>query len=174
VRGRKACLAPQETILFNGGRLSRETEIELSSGAELVALEWLVLGRAAYGEEMVGGRITDSWRVKRDGRLIWADCFRTTDEMFPQLNRAALLSNCRAVAMLIFFGPYFDTRLECLRDIARVLGCRCAVTSVSGLIIIRFAATVSSDLRRALQGLLQQLNREIGGGPFQVPKMWSC
>ena len=70
----KACEAaklawlPQETIVFNWGRLSRETEIELSSGAELLALEWLVLGRAAHGEEMVGGHITDSWRVKKDGR----------------------------------------------------------------------------------------------------------
>jgi urease accessory protein len=69
----KACEAaklawlPQETIVFNWGRLSRETEIEVSSGAELLALEWLVLGRAAHGEEMVGGHIADSWRVKKDG-----------------------------------------------------------------------------------------------------------
>lgn len=67
----KACEAaklawlPQETIVFNWGRLSRETEIEVSSGAELLALEWLVLGRAAHGEEMVGGHIADSWRVKK-------------------------------------------------------------------------------------------------------------
>src|SRR5262249_14615487 len=43
----KACEAaklawlPQETIVFNRGRLSRETEIDVSSGAELLALEWL-------------------------------------------------------------------------------------------------------------------------------------
>jgi urease accessory protein len=123
----KACDAaklawlPQETIVFNCGRLSRETEIELSSGAELLALEWLVLGRAAYGEEMVGGSVTDSWRVKRDGRLIWADCFRATDRVFPQLNRKALLSNCKAVATLVYFGPDLDARLEGLRDIARSL-----------------------------------------------------
>src|SRR5262245_66509060 len=54
----KACEAaklawlPQETIVFNRGRLSRETKIDVSSGAELLALEWLVLGRAALGEEV--------------------------------------------------------------------------------------------------------------------------
>jgi len=133
-----------------------------------------VLGRAAYGEKMVGGHVTDGWRVKRDGRLIWADCFRATDEMFPQLNRAALLSNCKAIATLIYFGPYLDTRLERLRDIARLLECQCAATSVSGLNIVRFAATMSSDLRRALKSFLQQLSGEVGGGPFRVPKMWSC
>src|SRR5262249_4076651 len=156
----KLAWLPQETILFNGGRLSRETEIELSSGAELIALEWLVLGRAAHGEKMLGGHVTDTWRVKRDGQLIWADCFRATDEMFLQLNRAAMLSNCKAVATLICYGHYFETRLERLRDIARLLECQCAATSVSGLIIVRFAATVSSDLRRALQSFLQQLSRE--------------
>src|SRR6266403_1302178 len=104
----KLAWLPQETIVFNSGRLSRETEIELSSGAELLALEWLVLGRAAHGEEMVGGHITDSWRVKKDGRLIWADSFRVTDEMSPHLHRKALLSNCKAIGTLIYFGPYLD------------------------------------------------------------------
>jgi urease accessory protein len=176
----RACAAaklawlPQETIVFNWGRLNRETEIELSSGAELLALEWLVLGRAAHGEEMVGGHITDSWRVKKDGRLIWADCFRATDEMFPHLYRTALLSNCKAVGTLIYFGPYLDTRLAFLRDIVPSLECHCAATSVGGLIIVRFAAKAPLDLRRALRSFLQQFSRELGPGPFRVPKMWSC
>jgi len=170
----KLAWLPQETIIFNSGRLSRETEIELSSGAELLALEWLVLGRAAHGEEMVGGHITDSWRVKKDTRLIWADSFRVTDEMFPHLHRKALLSNCKAVATLIYFGPCVDTRLEFLRDIAPSLGCHYAATSVGGLIIVRFATEASSDLRHALRSFLQQFNREFGPGPFRVPKMWSC
>src|SRR4026208_2352887 len=168
----KLAWLPQETIVFNSGRLSRGTEIELSSGAELLALEWLVLGRAAQGEEMVAGHITDSWRVKKDRRLIWADTFRVTDEMFPHLRRNALLSNCKAVATLIYFGPCLETLLEFLRDIAPSLGCHCAVTSVGGLIIARFATEVSSDLRHALRSFLKQFNQELGPGPFRVPKMW--
>ena len=176
----KACKAaklawlPQETIVFNWGRLNRKTEIELSSGAELLALEWLVLGRAAHGEELVGGHITDSWRVKKDGRLIWADSFRVTDEVFPHLHRKALLSNCKAVGTLIYFGPYLDARLEFLRDVVLSLSCHCAATSVGGLIIVRFAAKVPYDLRLALHSFLQQFSRELGPGPFRVPKMWSC
>src|SRR5215510_2550346 len=170
----KLAWLPQETIVFNRGRLSRTTEIELASGAELLALEWLVLGRAAHGEAMAGGHISDSWRVKNDDRLIWADSFRTTDETFPHLHRKALLSNCKAVGTLIYFGPYLDTRLEFLRDIAPSLGCHCAATSVGGLMIVRFAAEVSSDLGLALRGLLEQLSREVGSGPFRVPKMWAC
>ena len=170
----KLAWLPQETIVFDWARVNRQTEIELSSGAELLALEWLVLGRAAHGEEVHGGHITDSWRVKKDGRLIWADTFRATDETFPHVHRKALLSDRRAVATLIHFGPDLDTRLEFFRGLASSLECDCAATSVGGLIIVRFAANVSSNLRSALRSFLQQFGREFGPGPFRVPKMWSC
>jgi urease accessory protein len=176
----KACEAaklawlPQETILFNRARLSRETEIELVSGAELLALEWLVLGRAAHGEEVIGGHINDSWRVRRDGRLIWADSFRAQDETFPHLRRKALLSNCKAIGTLIYFGPDLDRQLEFVRDIASSLDCHCAATSVGGLIVVRVGAEMAFDLKLALCSFLQQFNAEFGPGPFAVPKMWSC
>jgi urease accessory protein len=170
----KLAWLPQETIVFNWARLSRTTEIEVSCGTELLALEWLVLGRAARGEEMVGGYITDGWRVKKNGRLIWADSFRVTDEIFPQLHRNALLSSCKAVGTLIYFGPCLDLRLESFRNIVRSVNCHCAATSIRELIIMRFAAKVPSDLRLGLRSALQQLSQELGPGPFRIPKMWSC
>ncbi len=170
----KLAWLPQETIVFNRARLIRETEIDLSSGAELLALEWLVLGRAAHGEEMVAGHITDGWRVKKDGQLIWADSFRVSDDVFPHLHRKALLSDCKAIATLVYFAPSLDKRLEFSRGIAPSLECACAVTSVAGLMIVRFAAQMSFDLRLALRSFLQQFSRELGPGPFRVPKMWSC
>jgi urease accessory protein len=172
--GARLAWLPQETIVFNRARISRETEIEFSSGAELLALEWLVLGRAAHGEAMRGGRITDSWRVKKDGRLIWGDTFRATNEVFPHMGRKALLSECKAIATLLYFGPNLDLTLEIFRNLAPSLGCPCAATLVSGLMVARFAATTSSDLRLALRTVLQLFGRELGPGPFRVPKMWSC
>ena len=170
----KLAWLPQETIVFNRASINRQTEIEISSGSELLALEWLVLGRAAHGEEVVGGCIIDSWRVKRDGRLVWADTFRATDDMFSHLHRTALLSDCKAIGTLIYFGPQVDARLEGLREMALRSGCQCAATLVAGLVIVRFAARLSSDLRWAVRGALQQFSRELGGGPFRVPRMWSC
>jgi urease accessory protein len=170
----KMAWLPQETIVFNRARLHRTTEIELFSGAELLALEWLVLGRAAHGEVVIGGNITDSWCVKRDGRLIWADSFRITDEIFQYLHRKALLSDCQAIATLICFGPHLGKRLDFLREIIPSLGCNCAATLVSELIVVRFAVKESSDLKLALRSFLQQFGPELGSGPFRVPKMWSC
>jgi urease accessory protein len=165
---------PQETIVFDGGRFRRETEIDVCSGAEVLALESLVLGRAAHGERVTGGHITESWRVKKDGRLIFADCFRVTDKTFAQLGRNALLARCNAIATLVYFGPDVDSRLIHLRDIARSLPCHCAATCVNGLIIVRFAAEMSSPLRLALRTLLEQFGHLLQRTSFGIPKMWSC
>jgi len=165
---------PHETMVFNWARFHRQTEVELSSGSELIALEWLIFGRTASGEQMVGGEIRDSWRVKKEGRLIWADSFRISEEVFPHLNRKALLNNYKAIATLISFGPELAKRLDLLREFSLSLDCRCAVTSVADLIIMRLAAEESWNLKLALRGLLQQLGPEFGDGPFRVPRMWLC
>src|SRR5262249_34689724 len=73
-----------------------------------------------------------------------------------------------------YWGPHVGTRLAALRKMTPHLGCRCAATLVAGLLIVRFAAKISLDLRHAVRGAVQQFSRELGGGPFRVPKMWSC
>ena len=172
--GAKVSWLPQETIVFNWARLNRETELELSSGAELLALEWLVLGRAAYGEKVVGGHIKDTWRVTKDGRLVWADSFCITGDVFPHLHRKALLSNFTAIATLIYFGPDLEALLELIREIAVSVPCQQAATLVGGVIVVRFAAELSSDLRLGLRHFLREVGRKLGDSTFRVPKMWAC
>jgi urease accessory protein len=170
----KLAWLPQETIVFNRARICRRTEIAVSSGSQLLALEWLVLGRAANGEKISAGSITDTWRVSKDGRLAWADTFRATDDVFSHLSQKALLSDCTAIATLIYFGPEHEARLQFIRDHAASLECHCGATLVGGLMVARFAAKVSCELRAALRSLLEELGRQRATGPFRVPKMWLC
>jgi len=170
----KLSWCPQETIVFNHGRVERHTRIAVASGAELLALEWIVLGRAAHGETVVGGSIIDSWRVEQDGRLIWADTLRITDDVLPHLHRPALLADFTAVATLVYCGPDLMTRLDCLRKGAASLGCHAVATMVGGLIVVRLAAASASRLRTALRDVLGRFDGAFGPGPFGVPKMWSC
>ena len=86
----------------------------------------------------------------------------------------ALMSNCKAIGTLIYFGPGIDARLQVLRDIASSLKCKCTATAVGALIIVRVAAAASSDLRQGLRDLIEQFSRELAPGAFGVPKMWSC
>ena len=45
--GTRLAWLPQETILFDGGRLSRRLDVEMASDAELLAVEAVLFGRAA-------------------------------------------------------------------------------------------------------------------------------
>ena len=170
----KLAWLPQETIVFNEARITRQTEIDLCSGAEMIALEWLVLGRIESGEEVLGGYIRDSWRIRLDGRLVWVDGFLVADEMFAHLHRQALLSRWKAIGTLIYFGPCLGARLVVLREIAASLDCQCAATIVGAIIVVRVAAAAGADLKRGLRSLLDRFSLELGPGPFGVPKMWSC
>ena len=170
----KLAWLPQETIVFNGGRMRRNTDIEIYRGAELLALEWLVLGRTARGEEMVHGHIADGWQVKIDGRLIWADRFRVTDDVFPRTRNRALLADFKAIGTLIYFGPDAEARVQLMRELASELQCHCVTTVVSGLVIARLAARAAAELKTSLRQILLKFDPTPAQGPFRLPKMWSC
>src|SRR4051812_12016275 len=53
---------PQETILFDRARVSRQIDIDLAETASLLLCEIVVFGRAAMGETMRSGHFTDRWR----------------------------------------------------------------------------------------------------------------
>jgi urease accessory protein len=170
----KLAWLPQETIVFNRARLCRRTEIEISPGSELLALEWLVLGRAAYGEKLSAATIIDTWHVRKDGRLYWGDTFRLTDDVFPHLSRKALLWDSIALGTLLYFGPELGERLQLFRAQSVSFDCQFGATMVGGMVVARLAARSSFELKAALRNLLQELGKELAPGPFGVPKMWSC
>ncbi len=170
--GARLAWLPQETIFFDGARLHRSTNVELSPGSELMALEWIVLGRSARGETVGTGELRDSWRVRLGERLIWADSFRIADDVWPHLGRAPLLAGNIAFATMVYFGPHAD--LEMLRKILAELRCMAAATRLQGMVLMRFAAPSGADLRLGLRSFLQGFIKLYPGSPFREPKMWSC
>ena len=170
----KLAWLPQETIIFNHARLCRRTEIEISPGSELLALECMVLGRAARGEELSAGAIVDAWQVRKNGRLQWGDTIRLTDDVFSHLSRKALLWDSTALATLLYFGPDLEDRLQLIRAQSVSFDCQCGATLVGGMVVARLAAGSSFELKAALRNLLEELGKELSPGPFQLPKMWQC
>jgi urease accessory protein len=168
----KLAWLPQETIVFNQARVRRRTEIEISPGSEVLALEWLVLGRAAHGERMEGGSISDTWLIRSGRRRIWGDTFRLTDDVFSHLSRKALLSDYTTFATLLYFGQNLEAHQQLIRKLCISFDCQCGATVVGGLMVARFAAKSSIKLKTALRKLLEEFRK--GTGPFRVPKMWSC
>ena len=64
---------PQETIMFASSKLERHLDVNLAEGATLTAIEAVLLGRDAMGEEARDAQLRDNWRIRRNGRLINAE-----------------------------------------------------------------------------------------------------
>lgn len=169
---------PQETILFDGGRLSRSTEIRLSPAARLIALEWLVLGRVAHGETVRHGEVKDRWRLFRGDRLIWADSFRLSGNVAAQMARPSLLGGCRALATLIYAAPDAGAEIERARAALSSLSAgperQAAATVVAGLLICRFAAGEAALLRSAVIEFLRAFREGLAGFAPSLPRVWAC
>ena len=78
---------PQETILFDRARVSRRIDIDLAESASLLLCEIVVFGRAAMGERMLQGEFVDRWRLRRGGRLVFAENIRLDGDIGEKLGQ---------------------------------------------------------------------------------------
>lgn len=155
---------PQETILFDGGRLSRRFEADLAGGAELLAVEALVLGREAMGETVTSGLFRDRWRIRRNGRLLFADDLRLSGDIAALAGEKATLGGNRAIATILFVTEDADQLIDALRD---AIGGAGGASAWDGKLVARLAAPDSLTLRRFLIPALAVL---LGGRA--LPKVW--
>jgi len=165
---------PQETILFDGGRINRSTEIHVGGTARLIAMDWLLLGRAASGETVRHGAFRDDWRVYRDGRLIWADAFRLTGDIETLVHRPSLLAGHTAIATILYAASNAPANLDRVRAILASLSCKSGATIVNGLMICRFAAKAAAELRRAVTDFLRAFRDGLEGFTPALPRVWAC
>lgn len=164
---------PQETILFDGGRLDRALEVELAGDARLLLVEAVVLGRRARGERVHTGRLRERRTIRIDGRLVWYEPFRLEGPIAALADRPALLGGARAFATLLALGPGVEALLEPLR--ARLEGT--AVRAAAGFrtpgLVARLLAPDGFELRRALAPAVALLAGALGG-PAELPRVWRC
>ncbi|MEO0345114.1 MAG: urease accessory protein UreD [Pseudomonadota bacterium] len=173
---------PQETILFDGGRFRRTLEIDLvDASAHLVACESIVFGRGAMGETVHAGHLFDRWRVRVGGQLVFADGFELSDardSLQAQLDRPAVAEGARAIATAVIIAPDADAGVVHLRDALSRCNMRTGVSNARGVIVVRALAREPSDLREALQRLLDAIisgwgeTRPFSG--FDRPRVFDC
>src|SRR5262249_36442839 len=134
--GARLAWLPQATILFDGARLDRRTEVALLGDARFLAVEMLIFGRQAMGEEVRHGFCRDAWRIRRDGALIFADPFRLKGAIAAALARAAPLSGARAAAMLIYVAADAASRLGTVRSMLREVHSVAGASAWNGLLAV--------------------------------------
>jgi urease accessory protein len=158
---------PQETILFQGGRIDRRVEADLAQDARLTLVETLVLGRAAMGETVTAAHVTDQWRIRRGGRLIHAEALRLSGDIVRATGGPATLRGARAMATLVHIGLDAETRLAPARAlIAGMDGIHAAASLRGDVLILRFLAADHAPLRRALARFLAAFRAA------PLPRVW--
>lgn len=162
---------PQETILFDASRLRRNLQADLSGDARLIMLESVVVGRTAMDERVGSVLFTDSWRIRRDGRLVFADNIRLDGDPARCLHGLATAGGGVAVATLVDCAPDAEDRLERARNLladSACAGVQAAASAWNGLLIARFVAKDGRGLRSALITFL------TGYRGSDLPRVWHC
>lgn len=158
--------APQETILFNGARVRRSLAVDMAEDASLLAAETVVFGRTAMGETLTDACFADRWRVRRGGRLIFADDVRLTGDVAATLARPAVGDGARAAATLLYVSADAAARLEEVRALA--LTCEWGAGAWDGLLCARLVGPDAAAVRAGVGALLGFLS----GRP--LPRVWGC
>lgn len=155
---------PQETILFNEGRLARTLDVQLRGNAELLAVEAVLFGRKAMNETVRSGTFHDRWRIRRDGKLIFADDVRLDGDISEKLARPCFFGGQMAMATLLLVGDDTEHALEPVRE---AIGDYGGATAFEGKLVARLTAPDSLALRRHLEPALAVLMRGR-----TLPKVW--
>lgn len=157
---------PQETILFEGSALCRDTQVDLAPDAGCLLLEMIVLGRLAMGEEPARIRFRDRRTVRRDGRLIHHDALALDDAALLRRNGPALLGDACALATLAVVAPHAPDLLARARAVLDEPGVAGAASAPPGRLVVRCLARDDWPLRRQVIRLLAALR------PDPLPRIW--
>lgn len=155
---------PQETILFDRARLRRRFDVELDPQSEFLAVEAVILGRRAMGETVREGALRDSWRIRKNGKLVFADDICLDGALDMVVSRPASLAGAGAMATIIYVGEDHERRLDAARA---AVGERGGVSSFDGKLIARLVAADGQQLRATLLTAITALR-----GDRPLPKTW--
>jgi urease accessory protein len=156
---------PQETILFDRARISRRIDIDLADDASLLLCEIVVFGRAAMGEKMLHGEFIDRWRLRRAGKLVFAETIRLDGDIGAKLSQPAIAKGGVAVGTALIV-PGDEAVVERIREASESFGGEVGISAWNGFAMVRFCA---QDAARLRADMMTVLGRASG---VALPRLW--
>jgi urease accessory protein len=156
---------PQETILFDRARVSRRIDIDLAESASLLLCEIVVFGRSAMGERMLQGEFVDRWRLRRGGRLVFAETVRLDGDIGEKLTQPAVAKGGVAIGTALIV-PGDEALVARLREASDGFGGEVGISSWNGFAMARFCAQDAARLRADMIAVLGR------AGGAALPRLW--
>jgi len=155
---------PQETILFDRARAHRRFDIELDDAASLLLCEIVVFGRTAMGERMEQGEFVDRWRLRRGGRLVYAETVRLDGNIGAKLGRSAVAKAGAAIGTALIV-PGDEALVERIREASDSFSGEVGISAWNGFAMARFCAQDAARLRADMMAVLARTGAAL-------PRLW--
>jgi urease accessory protein len=156
---------PQETILFDRAKLNRRIDIDLDENASLLLAEIVVFGRTAMDETMREGGYRDRWRLKRSGRLVFAETLHLDGDIAGKLAQTATARGGTSVATVLI-APAGDDVVERVRAVKSSFAGEVGISAWNGFAVGRFCAKDAAALRGDVMKMLAQIDAKA------LPRLW--
>jgi urease accessory protein len=163
--GARLSWLPQETILFDRARILRRIDIDLAEDAKLLLCEIVVFGRAAMGERMMHGEFIDRWRLRRAGKLVFAETIRLDGDIGAKLAQPAIAKGGVAIGTALIV-PGDEALVERIREVADGFGGEVGISAWNGFAMARFCAQDAARLRADMMSVLGRASS------VPLPRLW--
>jgi len=157
---------PQETILYDAGRVRRTLDVAMEPDATVVLGEAVILGRAAHGETVREGLLADRWRIRRGGKLVYADNLILIGGGGATAEGKAMLAGGKAFASFLVIAPDSETRIDAARDALETCPITSGASAWDGMLSARMVAADGATLRKSMITFLTAIG-------VRVPRAWS-
>jgi len=163
--GARLAWLPQETILFDRARVTRRIDIDLTEAASLLLCEIVVFGRTAMGETMRHGEFLDRWRVRRGGKLVFAENVHLAGDIGEKLSRPAVGKGAVAIGTALIV-PGDAAMVERVREASESFGGEVGISAWNGFAMARFCAQDAARLRADMMAVLGRASS------VPLPRLW--
>jgi urease accessory protein len=163
--GARVAWLPQETILFDRAALDRRIEIDVAATASLLCAEIVVFGRTAMNEELREGSYVDRWRLRRAGKLVFAETVRLDGDIGEKLKSRATANGGVAIATVLIV-PGDEALVARLRECSGQFASEWGVSAWNGFALARFCGADAARLRSDVAALLNAVDGNI------LPRIW--
>jgi len=156
----------QETILFSGSRWGRQLSADIAADASLTIAESIVFGRVAMDEIVDRGSCHDRWRVRRDGKLVFAEDMRLDGNPAGLLAAKASGNGARALATVLHIAPNAEQRVDEARELLAGASSECGASAWNGMLLMRLLSRDPQALRADLVRFLESFRHAW------MPRAW--
>ena len=113
----------------------------------------MVFGRAAMGERMLQGEFVDRWRLRRGGRLVFAENVRLDGDIGEKLAKPAIANGGVAIGTALIV-PGDEALVERIRELSESFGGEVGISCWNGFAMARFCAQDAARLRADMMAVL--------------------